>query len=42
MSQAIAISSNDILYQVKLSCQIPSIIEQIVTRKIIISTAAEA
>ena len=42
MSQAINISANDILHQVKLSCQIPAIIEQIVTRKIIISTAAEA
>jgi parvulin-like peptidyl-prolyl isomerase len=42
MSQAINISANDILHQIKLSCQIPTIIEQIVTRKIIISAAAEA
>ncbi|QLE39984.1 peptidylprolyl isomerase [Nostoc sp. C052] len=42
MSQAITISANDILHQVKLSCQIPSIVEQIVTRKIIISAAANA
>ncbi|MBD2180575.1 peptidylprolyl isomerase [Planktothrix sp. FACHB-1355] len=42
MSQAITISAQDILHQVKLSCQIPSIVEQIVTRKIIINAAAEA
>lgn len=41
MSQTISISGNDILHQVKLSCQIASIVEQIVTRKIIISAAAE-
>jgi parvulin-like peptidyl-prolyl isomerase len=42
MSQAITISSEDILHQVKLSCKIPSLIEEIVTRKIIASAAAEA
>jgi parvulin-like peptidyl-prolyl isomerase len=42
MSQAITITSQDILQQVKLSCQIPSIVEGIVTRKIIASAAAEA
>ncbi|MEQ8463879.1 peptidylprolyl isomerase [Coleofasciculus sp. E1-EBD-02] len=42
MSQAITISSEDILHQVKLSCKIPSVIEEIVTRKIIASAAAEA
>jgi parvulin-like peptidyl-prolyl isomerase len=42
MSQAINISASDILHQVKLSCQISSIVEQIVTRKIIISAADEA
>jgi parvulin-like peptidyl-prolyl isomerase len=42
MSQAITITSEDILHQVKLSCQIPSIVEGIVTRKIIASAAAEA
>jgi parvulin-like peptidyl-prolyl isomerase len=41
MSQAITISSEDILHQVKLSCKIPSLIEEIVTRKIIASAAAE-
>ncbi len=42
MSQAITITSEDILYQVKLSCQIPSIIEEIITRKIVESAAAES
>jgi len=42
MSHAITITSEDILHQVKLSYQIPSIAEEIVTRKIIASAAAEA
>ena len=42
MSQAITITSEDILQQVKLSCQIPSIVEGIVTRKIIASAADQA
>jgi len=42
MSQAITISDQDILQQVKLSCQIPSIVEQIVTRKVVRDAAAEA
>lgn len=42
MSQAITISSDDILHQVKLSCQIPEIVEQIVSRKVIADAAAEA
>jgi parvulin-like peptidyl-prolyl isomerase len=42
MSQAITITSEDILHQVKLSSKIPSVIEEIVTRKIIASVAAEA
>jgi len=41
MSQAITITSENILHQVKLSCKIPSVIEEIVTRKIIASAAAE-
>lgn len=41
MSQAITISREDILHQVQLSCQIPSVIEGIVSRKIIASTAEE-
>jgi parvulin-like peptidyl-prolyl isomerase len=42
MSQAITISAQDILQQVKLSCQIPSIVEQVVTRKVVRDAAAEA
>ena len=42
MSQAIIITQEDILHQVKLSCQIPEIIKGIVTRKIIASAADEA
>jgi len=42
MLQAITISDRDILQQVKLSCQIPSIVEQIVTRKVVIDAATEA
>ena len=42
MSKAITISSDDILHQVKLSCQIPEIVEQIVSRKVIADAAAEA
>lgn len=40
MSQAITITSENILHQVKLSCKIPSVIEEIVTRKIIADVAA--
>ena len=42
MSQAITITSENILQQVKLSYQIPSIVEGIVSRKIIASAADEA
>ena len=42
MSQAIIITQEDILDQVKLYCQIPEIIKGIVTRKIIASAADEA
>lgn len=42
MSQAITILAQDILQQVKLSSQIPSIVEQIVTRKVVKDAAAEA
>ena len=42
MSQVITISAQDILQQVKLSCQIPSVVEQIVTRKVVMDAAAEA
>lgn len=42
MSQAITITNEDILAQVKLSYKIPEIIEGIVTRKVIANAAAEA
>lgn len=42
MSQSMMITNDDILQQVKLSCQIPEIIEQIVSRKIITEAVAEA
>jgi parvulin-like peptidyl-prolyl isomerase len=42
MSQSITITDQEILHQVKLSCQIPTFIEGIITRKVINSAAAEA
>ncbi|MBW4687451.1 MAG: peptidylprolyl isomerase [Komarekiella atlantica HA4396-MV6] len=42
MSQSITVTNEDIFQQVKLSCKIPEIIEQIVSRKVIISAAEEA
>ena len=42
MSQTITITNEDILVQVKLSCKISEIIEEIITRKIIASAVAEA
>jgi hypothetical protein len=42
MSQPITVTNEDILQQVKLSCKIPEIVEQIVTRKMIIAAAEEA
>lgn len=42
MTQTISISRDDILHQIKLSCQIPTIIEGIITRKIITDTAVAA
>jgi PPIC-type PPIASE domain len=42
MSQSITITSEDILHQIKLTCKIPEIIEQIVSRKLIISAAEKA
>ncbi|MEH2340663.1 MAG: peptidylprolyl isomerase [Nostoc sp.] len=42
MSQPITITKEDILHQVKVSCKIPEIVEQIVTRKVIIAAAEEA
>ncbi|MGD1699132.1 peptidylprolyl isomerase [Dapis sp. BLCC M229] len=42
MSQAITITSEDILKQVKLSLKVPEITEGIITRKIITAAAADA
>jgi parvulin-like peptidyl-prolyl isomerase len=42
MSKLLSISTTDILNQVKLSCQIPSVVEGIVSRKILRYAAAEA
>jgi parvulin-like peptidyl-prolyl isomerase len=42
MLQSITITTEDIFHQVKLSCQIPGIIEGVVTRKIIATTAENA
>jgi parvulin-like peptidyl-prolyl isomerase len=42
MSEPITITNEDILHQVKISCKIPEIVEQIVTRKVIIAAAEEA
>lgn len=41
MSKNITITSEDILQYVKLSCKIPEIIEQIVTRKVVENAAVE-
>lgn len=42
MSNNITISGEDVLHQVKLSCQIPSVVEGILTRKIIARAVEEA
>ncbi|MFN6518648.1 MAG: peptidylprolyl isomerase [Nostoc sp. CreGUA01] len=42
MLQTITITNKDILQQVKLSCQIPEIVEEIVSRNFIVSAAKEA
>ena len=41
MSQILTVSCEEIIHQIKLSCQIPSIIEGSATRKIITSVASE-
>lgn len=41
MSEVLAISCSEILHQIKLDCQIPSAIENIVTRKAIAHAASE-
>ncbi|QSJ19973.1 peptidylprolyl isomerase [Nostoc sp. UHCC 0702] len=42
MSQSIIITNEDILHEVKVSCKIPEIVEQIITKKVIIAAAEEA
>jgi len=39
MSKHLTVSPEEIIYQLKISCQIPSVLEGIATRKIIASTA---
>lgn len=41
MSEVITISSDEVIHQIKLSCQISSVIRSIVGRKIIANTASE-
>ncbi|BAZ49531.1 PpiC-type peptidyl-prolyl cis-trans isomerase [Nostoc sp. NIES-4103] len=41
MSQSITITNEDILHQVKVTCKIPEIVEQIVRRMVIIGAAEE-
>ena len=41
MSQTITITNEDILHQIKLSCKIPEIVEQIVTNKVINAAVEE-
>ena len=41
-SKTITITREDIFHQVQLSCQIPDLVEQIITRKVITSAALEA
>lgn len=41
MSEVFTISYKEILHQTKLFCQIPSVVEGILTRKVIVSAAAE-
>jgi parvulin-like peptidyl-prolyl isomerase len=42
MTKVLTVSSEDILYQIKLSCQIPTALEAIATRKIIADEAEKA
>jgi parvulin-like peptidyl-prolyl isomerase len=42
MSKYLSISNDELLYQMKLSCQVPTFVEQIITRKIITHAAQEA
>ena len=42
MSDILKISNEDIIYHLKISCQIPSLLEAIATRKVITETAEKA
>lgn len=42
MLKTITVSRDELIHHIKLSCQIPSVVEGVVTRKIIASKAAEA
>jgi parvulin-like peptidyl-prolyl isomerase len=42
MLEVLTVSSDEIIYQIKLYCQIPSVVEGILTRKIIARAALEA
>jgi ribosomal protein L32E len=42
MLEPITITKEDIFQQVQLSCKIPEIVEQVVSRKVIIAAAEEA
>lgn len=42
MSELLTVSPDEVLHQLKLSCQIPSVVEGILTRKIIARAAQEA
>lgn len=41
MSKVITVSCEDIIHQLKLSCQVPSVLENLLTRRIIVSIAEE-
>lgn len=41
MSKIFSISQHEIIHQIKLSCQIPTVLESIISRKIIAATAQE-
>ena len=42
MSEFATISNDELLYHIKLSCQVPTFVEEIITRKIITHAAQEA
>ncbi|WP_414572355.1 peptidylprolyl isomerase [Nostoc sp. CCY 9925] len=42
MSEFLAVSQDEIIHEIKLTCQIPTIVKSIISRKIIIDAAQEA